>query len=541
MFARRLVLSIGFLALLFCGQGALSWWVTRDAEERVLHGRIAADLVSGFQELTANKQRLRAWALQALLGARPSPRDADLLSGELIATTDRLVALGVLAERLEREGGETSPHHGQRTEALDLLGGAFATLRASVLKIDPAQAPSDPVAAWAALASLFDVAGEKDLRSVLDASIRRESDAIERKRREADASLRHVKLIALATNALLVITALLLAAWLAMSLRRPLADVMNGADALERGDLRYRMTENDGDEFGQFARRFNTMASELQQRRQQETLSRRQLEELVSEKTAELQTALADLQNSESRRRQLLSEVSHELRTPTTAIRGEAEVALRGPEKPAAQYRETIERIGAASIQLGNVINDLLTLARSDVDALSIKPRPVDLVQAAARAVQQAGGNAALRDVEIATDIGAERAVVMGDMARLQQLIGLILDNAIRYSHQGGLVRMSLEMAHAQAQGEAPEQVRLTIGDRGIGIAPDDRPLVFERHFRAADARRHRADGTGLGLAIAAVLAGLHHASIDIESEPGHGTKVTLAFPLAPVPVMESA
>jgi len=233
------------------------------------------------------------------------------------------------------------------------------------------------------------------------------------------------------------------------------------------------------------------------------------------------------------------------LRTPTTAIRGEAEVALRGPEKPAAHYRETIERIGAASIQLGNVINDLLTLARSDVDALSIKPRPVDLVQAAARAVQQAGGNAALRDVEIATDISAARAIVMGDMARLQQLIGLILDNAIRYSHQGGIVRMSLDMpqgeAQVDAQGEAPEQVRLTIGDRGIGIAPDDRPLVFERHFRAADARRHRADGTGLGLAIAAVLAGLHHATIDIESEPEAGTKVILTFPLAPLPALESA
>jgi signal transduction histidine kinase len=259
-------------------------------------------------------------------------------------------------------------------------------------------------------------------------------------------------------------------------------------------------------------------------------LDRKQLEFVVSEKTSELQTALADLQNSEARRRQLLSEISHELRTPTTAIRGEAEVALRGREKLASEYREALQRIGETSIQLGNVINDLLTLARSDVDALVIQSSPVDLAQAALRAIQQASGNAALRDVEIHKDIGHEPVIVMGDMSRLQQLIGLILDNAIRYSHHGGSVIVRLEVADAEPHG----RVRLAIEDRGIGIARGDLELIFERHFRGAEARHHRPDGTGLGLAIAAVLARLHNASITVDSAPGKGAAVALTFPLPP-------
>lgn len=537
MFSRRLLLAIGFLALLFCGHGALSWWVTGEAEQRVVRGRIAADIRAGFLDLTATKQKLRAWSLQALLGASPPPAEGDALSRDLIATTDGLVALSVYAEQFDRARGEQSAEHRERAEALAVLGAAFRALRGSVLGIDPALTPSDPIAAWSALAKVFDVAGDGDLRSILDASIQREAVAIERKRQFADASLARIKQIALTANASLVLTALLLAAYLALSLRRPLTGMTEGAQALERGDLDYRMQESASDEFGQFARSVNRMASELQERRRQERLGREQLEKVVSEKTIELQTALADLQNSEARRRQLISEISHELRTPTTAIRGEAEVALRGREKPAAEYREALERIGETAIQLGDVINDLLTIARSDVDALTIESRLVDLAMAARRSIQQASGNAALRDVRIDARIEDSPVLVMGDATRLQQLIGLIVDNAIRYSHQGGLIRVRLDVLPSHEGACA----RVVIEDDGIGISKQDQDLIFDRHFRSAAARRHRPDGTGLGLSIASVLASLHNASIDVQSEPGHGANVTIVFPLATADVPEPA
>jgi len=235
------------------------------------------------------------------------------------------------------------------------------------------------------------------------------------------------------------------------------------------------------------------------------------------------------------RRRQLLADISHELRTPTTAIRGESEVTLRGGNRTVGEYREALGRIVDISRQLGSVINDLLAMARTDMETFSLVREPVVLKQPLLDALSQAAALAGEHDVRLTAEGSLPTGLtVFGDAQRLTQLMLLLLDNAIRYSHQGGVVCWRVDVLD--------DLVALHVEDHGIGIPSDELPQIFERHFRGLEARRHRASGSGLGLPIARALALAHGGTLDIvstlnESEEGGRTCATLRLPLWHDPV----
>lgn len=530
VFSTRLTLAIGFLAALFFVQGAVTWWVSDVARLRVERGRIAGDLQAGFIDLVATKQRLRGWALQVMLGASPPTSEGDRLSQTLIGSIDKLKELGRRAETFDRAQGKDLPEHAERAGVLVVLGNSFARLREAVLTLPASQPGSDPVLAWQALEQTFDVAGAEDLKSVLDRRIEREAAALVRERAAADVSLDRVKLIAWMAATVPTLLALLIAGYFAWALRRPLAALATGAQALEAGDLDHRMPDTAKDEFGQFARSVNSMAAELQVHRAEEANARQRLETRVKEQTADLQMTLASLQDSEMRRRQILADISHELRTPTTVIRGEADIALRGTDRPVDEYRATLQRISEAAAQLGTVISDLLTVARTDADALAVTLQPLDLGQAIDQAIRQTRGQASVREVRIEADPFPLSVMVSADPQRLVQLVGLILDNAIRYSHAGGTVIVSMLLE----QGADGASAVVRVKDHGIGINPDDLGRIFDRHFRSREARAHRPDGTGIGLAIADALASRQGATITATSTPGQGTVFSVTFPVLP-------
>ena len=281
----------------------------------------------------------------------------------------------------------------------------------------------------------------------------------------------------------------------------------------------------------------NTMASELETHRLSETRHRRHLEQQVGERTAALTEALQALQQTEARRRQLFADISHELRTPTTAIRGEAEITLRGADRPAEDYRAALRRIVDTSRQLGGVIDDLLAMARSDIDALSLVRRPLDLARLCAEAAAQAQALAQARGVTLlAAEPPPGPPLVMADEQRLRQLLLVLLDNAIRYSQPGGRVSLRLQAQHTAAGSTARGGTTwcVDVEDQGIGIPPHELAQVFERHFRGSAARRHRSDGSGLGLPIARALALAHGGQLELHSEPGQGTRARLTLPAAP-------
>ncbi|MEX1165367.1 MAG: HAMP domain-containing sensor histidine kinase, partial [Hydrogenophaga sp.] len=226
----------------------------------------------------------------------------------------------------------------------------------------------------------------------------------------------------------------------------------------------------------------------------------------------------------------LFADISHELRTPTTVIRGEAEVALRGKTLSAEDFREVLRRIVEVARQLALVIDDLLTMARSDIDALALSKQSLDPWHTLAEAFQQVMPMAAQRAIQLVLHPPmADSPRVSADALRLRQLILVLLDNAVRYSHRGGQIDVAMVLVKSAA---GCAMVEVCVTDQGIGIAADELPRVFERHFRGAQARTHRHDGTGLGLAIGAVLARAHGGEILLESQHGLGTTARLRLPL---------
>lgn len=233
--------------------------------------------------------------------------------------------------------------------------------------------------------------------------------------------------------------------------------------------------------------------------------------------------AVAPVERTMEQMRRFMADAAHELRTPVAVIRSRVDVALEQPrdaatyEKMLAELREEVERLAA-------LVSDLFTLARADADQRPFAPARVQLDEIVLGAVTTAGWIAARRGIEL-TVADADEAVIEGDASLLRQLVLILLDNAIKFSNERGVVTISVHTSESAGS--------LTVEDRGVGIADTDVPRVFDRFYRAESARG-ATTGAGLGLAIARWIADLHGARIALETATGGGTKVTVIFPVVP-------
>lgn len=528
-FRRRITLALAALATIAALQGGFAVWAVGLAQHHVQRGRVAADILQGFTGLWFDKQQLRNWMAQRQFGAAAADDQRDLLLQRMRDTLERLNSLAEQATVLD-DGTAARQRQAQRRDALTVLRGSLDQLARGLASINQPAPGLDTGAAWRIANDLFDNAEGRDLRALLADSLAREDISLREKRAQTDETLAWLRQLWIGTTAALVLAALALAIGLARALRTPLLALAEGAAALREGRLSHRIPLDASNEFGEVARSMNVMAEELAAHRSREAEARQALEVQVARRTAELTVALTVRKEAEARRRQLFADVSHELRTPTTAIRGEAQVALRGAEKPAEEYRQSLRRIEEATRQLGATIDDLLTMARSDIDSLSLRHKPVDLGRVLEEVVSLGTAMAAARGIRLEAKPRPAGLSMLGDEDRLRQILLALIDNAIRYSHPGGMVQLDACRPEGQSN-----TVELSIRDHGIGIAPDALPEVFERGFRAPNARDHAADGSGLGLSIARLLARGHGGDIRLTSILGEGTVAIVTLPLAPV------
>jgi signal transduction histidine kinase len=241
----------------------------------------------------------------------------------------------------------------------------------------------------------------------------------------------------------------------------------------------------------------------------------------------------APVEKSIQHMRRFMADAAHELRTPLTVLRSRAEVTLQRSREP-DEYILALNAIERESVRLGQIVEDLLMLARADAGERPIERRRVLLDDIALDATETVRIIAERRPVRLELE-GFEEAPVEGDASLLRQLLIILLDNALKYTPPRGLVRVAVT--------SDATSVTLTVSDTGIGIAGEHLPLVFDRFYRA-DPARSRADqaaasssqGVGLGLAIARWITEQHSARITIESQPDRGTAVSVVFPRAPVP-----
>jgi len=532
MFRKRLSIALAGLAAATVLQGMAAIWALSQANEHVLRGRVASDIQLHFVDLFLTKQLLRTWLTQLQLGVEADPAERSRLQSLMRSQLGSLQALSQEAIDLDR-GDSARPDHVQRRDALGVLSPSLEQLDQTLEQARLLSAGADSSGTWQAIDQAFEVSQGRHLRTLLTENVEREAAAVSRERLGADKALSGIRTLWISAAITLAAAALGLAAYFAHRLRRPLDALNAGAQALQLGELTHRIAEDSDGEFSAVAHSMNTMATQLLQHRQNEARVRQRLEELVHARTHELQAAIETLQRLNAQRQRLFADISHELRTPTTAIRGEAEIALRGQDKAIADYKASLRRIVGTSGQLALVIDDLLTMARSDIDALSLNRKPIDLRLPLQEAVAQASLLARERQVQLeCLTLPAEQVMLSADAPRIRQLISVLLDNAIRYSHPQGSV--SIQLLCLPADDERERCCLITVSDAGIGISPEELPQVFDRNFRSEAARRHRADGTGLGLSIGAALARAHGGDIQIESQPGQGSVAKLQLPLLP-------
>lgn len=221
-------------------------------------------------------------------------------------------------------------------------------------------------------------------------------------------------------------------------------------------------------------------------------------------------------------RRDFVANVSHELKTPLTVIRGFSETLASelDPANPHGQFAETI-RANAERMQ--RLVDDLLDLSRVESGGWTPSPAPVDVAAAAREVVSSYDDEARAKELRIQTLIAGDAATVSADPMALRQALGNLVENAVRYTPQGGEITV---FARRDDGG-----VALGVRDTGMGIPPEHLPRIFERFYRVDAARSRAAGGTGLGLAIVKHLVEAHGGRVQADSAPGRGTTVTLHFP----------
>ena len=237
--------------------------------------------------------------------------------------------------------------------------------------------------------------------------------------------------------------------------------------------------------------------------------------------------ALVPIQDAYNRQRQFVADASHELRTPLSVIFSSVEALKMDMSLTSDAFsRKTIERLGDETKRMTKLINDLLTLARTDDAKLQIEKKPFDLQACAQHTMHSLQELANKKNITLQVHT-SEQIEFVGDEDKCTQLLYILLDNAIKYTPEGGTVSLSLEQ-HVMKQRKV---VEISVSDTGIGIAPEHLPHIFDRFYRADKARTRQIGGHGLGLSIAKWIVEAHNGHIQVESEVGKGTTFTLTFP----------
>ena len=236
---------------------------------------------------------------------------------------------------------------------------------------------------------------------------------------------------------------------------------------------------------------------------------------------------ITDLKKLETMRRDFVANVSHELRTPLTAIRGYAETLLAGALEDRERARQFLSVIDRHSERLSRLIDDLLTLSDLELGKTSLKKEAVHLETLVDEVVEVLREKARRGGVALVTHLPPDLPLVLGDADRLQQVLINLTDNAIKYSANGGTVRIS---ASAVPDGPTP-MVELAVQDDGIGIPASDLPRLTERFYRVDKARSRELGGTGLGLAIVKHIVQAHGGKLEIRSTLNVGTTVKFSVP----------
>ena len=230
--------------------------------------------------------------------------------------------------------------------------------------------------------------------------------------------------------------------------------------------------------------------------------------------------ALVPLKEAYDKQKQFAADASHELRTPLSVVMASADLLLADPSIENPFLRQVLEDLKSEVKKMTNLVSDLLMVARSDNNALKVKIQRLDLTEILKQVIRTMTPIAEKKNIRLGGE-NFRKVMINADEQRIKQLAIILVDNAIKYTHEGGAVLVRMESV-------GNDRAVFAVMDSGIGIAPEDLDKVFERFYRVDKARSREMGGNGLGLAIAAEIVKLHEGKISVASKLGEGTKFTV-------------
>ena len=287
-----------------------------------------------------------------------------------------------------------------------------------------------------------------------------------------------------------VALALLLAFLLSRTLTRPIRELTAATRAVSAGNLTHEVPVRSRDELGELAASFNQMNAELA-------------------RSTEL-------------RRQMTADIAHELRTPVSVILGHSEAVHDGVLAPSL---ETFEIVRDEAARLENLIEDLRTLSRADAGELPIEMRPVAPAKFLENVRAVHNHRAAQKNISLKVQVASDLPAISMDPGRMMGVLNNLVDNALRYTPEGGSVIFSAQVFD--------KMLEIRVQDSGAGIAEGELDRVFDRFYRSDPSRQREEGGSGLGLAIARSIVEKHNGRIRAESKPGQGTTIVIHLPIA--------
>lgn len=404
----------------------------------------------------------------------------------LLDPQGRILAYSAKPGQVKREAIDLAP-------VLDWLGGT----RATPLHGDDPREPGDskpfsaaPVRDGGALAGyLYIVLGGGEYRTAADM-----------------VAGSHILRLALGGGALGLLVALaagiLSFNWITRRLGRLTAAVENFREAGFRLPMRLAGWRRDGDEID----RLGVVVEEMSQR---------------------IADQIEQLRQADAARREMVTNISHDLRTPLASLQGYLETLLIKDESfTAEEKRHYLELAARQGDRLGRLVTELFDLTMLDSTGTRLNFEPFSLAELVQDVAQKFRLEAERKQLTLETDIPAAAPFVRADIGLIERVLENLIENAIKYTSEGGAVRLSL--APAKAGGMAT-----TVADTGCGIPAEDLGRIFERFYRVEKSRADAPEGAGLGLAITRRILQLHDSVIDVESTPGEGSTFTFRLPLA--------
>lgn len=363
---------------------------------------------------------------------------------------------------------------------------------------------------------------------------------------EAFAPIRQLaERIALLTTLVLMGT-VLLALFLARALIRPISALARATQTIAAGDLSVSLQSGRNDELGALSASFQRMVEALIERRAET----QRLTDMLQRRADELESAYRDLRRSDQLKDAFIRNITHELRTPIATLSGYTELLMDNVDEYGEEEREMLEVVADQSAQVARLVNDVVAIHNLTVGEPERRPlRLVELVRASLDACQrrEAGHNpvnSGHHDFELHyTDTDLE---VLADPGQITRVLDNLLDNAVKFSPDGGLIHIGIRRVQKWCGAEltADWQV-VSVADSGVGISREHLPRIWERFYQADHSTTRRFGGTGLGLALVKETVESHGGEVWAESEPGEGTIISFSLPVhqptAPLPATTEA